>query len=192
MNLDSEYWDNRYKNDDFPWDIGSISPPLKKYFDELRDKDIRILIPGAGNSYEAEYLFENGFKNIFVLDISVTAVQNFKMRCSSFPSENILLEDFFVHRKQYDLIIEQTFFCAINPVLRASYVKKMHELLKPNGILAGLLFHDAALKGNPPFAGTKEEYLPMFNKYFNILQFDLTADSVKPRLGRELFIEVRK
>jgi len=58
----SNYWENRYQNQQTGWDIGEISSPLKAYIDQLEDKSIKILIPGAGNAYEAEYLFLNGFK----------------------------------------------------------------------------------------------------------------------------------
>ena len=51
------YWTNRYSKAKTGWDIGYPSTPLKTYFDQLENKDLRILIPGAGNAYEAEYLF---------------------------------------------------------------------------------------------------------------------------------------
>lgn len=60
--LTNQYWNSRYINNDFGWDLGSISPPLKEYFNQLTNRNLKILIPGAGNSYEAEFLFNNGFK----------------------------------------------------------------------------------------------------------------------------------
>jgi hypothetical protein len=39
------------------WDLGLVSPQLK-IIDTLKDKDIAILIPGCGNTYEAAYLLE--------------------------------------------------------------------------------------------------------------------------------------
>ena len=59
--LDTNYWNERYLKNDFGWDLGTISPPLKEYFDQIKNKNLSILIPGAGNSYEAEYLVNNGF-----------------------------------------------------------------------------------------------------------------------------------
>jgi hypothetical protein len=32
MNLDTYFWDNRYKKNDIGWDLGEVSPPLKDYF----------------------------------------------------------------------------------------------------------------------------------------------------------------
>ena len=63
MDLSENAWDNRYLNNDIAWDLGEVSPPLKAYFDQLTNKEIKILIPGGGNSYEAAYLFEKGFEN---------------------------------------------------------------------------------------------------------------------------------
>ena len=59
--LDKEYWENRYAGNQTGWDAGEITTPLKEYFDQIKDKPKAILIPGAGNAYEAAYLFENGF-----------------------------------------------------------------------------------------------------------------------------------
>ena len=72
MNIkEKEYWTNRYTEQNTGWDIGYPSTPIKNYIDQLENKDIKVLIPGAGNAYEAEYIYNMGFKNVFVLDISV-------------------------------------------------------------------------------------------------------------------------
>ena len=68
MDFDKKFWTDRYKSRQTQWDIGSISTPLKEYIDQLEDKNIKILIPGCGNAYEASYLFENGFNNVFLID----------------------------------------------------------------------------------------------------------------------------
>ena len=59
--LSADYWNERYLNNASQWDLGAVSPPLKKYIDQKLNKDLAILIPGAGNSYEAIYLMEQGF-----------------------------------------------------------------------------------------------------------------------------------
>lgn len=192
MQLSSEYWNTRYNENDFGWDTGDITTPLKTYFDQLTDKSLKILIPGAGNSYEAEYLFKNGFKNVFVLDFAEAPLKNIKTRCKDFPASQLIQDDFFKHTGQYDLIIEQTFFCAIDPKLRVDYAKHMPALLKPKGKLVGLLFDTIFEKEGPPFSGNKEEYLKYFSPYFNFNTFDKCYNSIKPREGRELFINFSK
>ena len=159
VKLNKDYWDNRYLEGDTAWDLGKIAPPLKAYFDTLENKNLKILIPGAGNGYEAEYLFKNGFNQVFVLDIAPKAIKNFKERVPEFQVDHIFCGDFFEHQNQYDLIVEQTFFCALNPILRHKYVLKIYELLIPKGQLTGLLFNDTLNDDKPPFGGNKEEYI---------------------------------
>lgn len=188
-----KFWEMQYLDDKTGWDIGKISSPLKEYIDQIQDKGLKVLIPGAGNAYEAEYMHLAGFKSVFVLDISEHAIRRFKSRFPDFPEECILNSDFFAHEGSYDLIIEQTFFCAINISDRQRYFNKMHSLLKKNGKLVGLLFNHHFDKEGPPFGGTSDEYLNYFKNNFSIKVFEQSYNSIKPRQGRELFINlVRK
>jgi SAM-dependent methyltransferase len=190
--LNAGFWNNLYKKNDTGWDAKSITSPLKNYFDQLKDSSIKILIPGGGNSYEAEYLFKKGFENVFVLDYAEAPLKNLSKRCKKIPKQNLIHQNFFKHKGQYDLIVEQTFFCALDPKLRSEYAKHMHKLLKPNGKLVGLLFTDKLTKNGPPFGGSIKEYNKYFKPYFKINIFDKCYNSIKPRAGRELFINLSK
>jgi len=187
LKLSPEYWDNTYKTNQIVWDIGYVSTPLKVYFDQLIDKSIRILIPGAGNAYEAEYLWNLGFKNVFVLDFSSAAIESFLSRFPEFPESNILLEDFFQHKNQYDLIVEQTFFTSIFPSQRKEYAKKTAGLLNLKGKLMGLVFNHSFNFEGPPYSGTVEEYRQLFAPYYQFNIFETAYNSIKPRKDRELF-----
>ena len=192
LDLSSTVWDNRYLNNDIGWDLGEVSPPLKAYFNQLKNKEIKILIPGGGNSYEAEYLFNKGFKNVFVVDLSKTALENIKKRVPNLPDEQLIQKDFFDVYLKFDLIIEQTFFCALNPNLRQNYSSKMQQILSENGKLVGLLFDAPLYTNRPPFGGSKKEYLTYFKDLFKIETFEKCYNSVKSRNGKELFIKFIK
>ncbi|UPS92137.1 methyltransferase domain-containing protein [Bizionia sp. M204] len=192
MDLSESFWDSRYQNQDTGWDLGEVSLPIKTYFDQLKDTSLKILIPGAGNSYEAEYLFLNGFKNVCIADLSKTALDNFKNRVPSFPSENLRHTNVFDMNETFDIIIEQTFFCALNPNLREAYAKKMHSLLNPNGKLVGLLFDKPLFTERPPFGGSKAEYITYFKPYFELDIFETSYNSVASREDSELFIKFLK
>jgi hypothetical protein len=191
-NLSDQYWNNRYETNDFGWDIGAVSEPLKKYIEQLDNKNFKILIPGAGNAYEAEFLFNLGFKNVYVLDFAENPLKNLKQRLPDLSNRQLIKQDFFEHQGQYDLIIEQTFFCAINPTLRARYAKHMYSLLASNGKIVGLLFNDVLNTDKPPFGGNKEDYEKLFNKIFDIKKMEPCYNSIKPREGRELFVIMEK
>lgn len=190
--LNEDYWSGKYRNEQTGWDIGHVSTPLKVYIDQLEDKSVKILIPGAGNSYEAEYLHERGFTQVFVMDLSKAPLENLKKRLPDFPEAHLLCQDFFDHDGHYDLILEQTFFCALNPGLRSDYVSKASQLLKPGGKLAGLLFNIPLFDDHPPFGGNKEEYRGLFGDAFDIEIMETAYNSIPPRAGNELFIKLRK
>lgn len=189
---DKEYWQKQYKTGKTGWNIGYISPPIKTYIDQLTDKNLTILIPGAGNAYEAEYLFEKGFTNVFVLDIVKFPLENFLKRFPEFPENQIIKDDFFKHEERYDLIFEQTFFSALPVEKRSLYVEKVYELLKPNGKLVGLLFDRDFDSAFPPFGGNKEVYQNLFSKKFHLKVLEKAYNSIKPRHNNELFIIFEK
>lgn len=192
MKLNASFWNDLYLTNDIGWDIGYVSPPLQQYFDQLTDKSLKILIPGGGNSYEAEYLFANGFTNVYVADLSTTALQNIKQRIPDFPEHQLIHGNYFDLNTSFDLIIEQTFFCAISPSLRKDYVKQTHRLLAPQGKLAGLLFDVPLNDDQPPFGGSKEEYTTLFSPYFDIQLMEPCYNSIEKRANSELFIKMVK
>ena len=192
MKFDKAFWDERYKDKNMGWDIGYVSTPLKTYFDQLKNKDLKILIPGGGNSYEAEYLYKLGFKNVYVVDISSIPLQGLQQRLPDFPLNHLIHSNFFDLDLKFDLIIEQTFFCALAPKLRSKYVEKSYQLLNENGKIVGLLFDDPLYKDHPPFGGNKEEYTTCFNPFFNIEIMTTCYNSIKSRKDRELFIKMIK
>jgi methyl halide transferase len=187
--FDKYFWDNRYKTNDIGWDLGAVSPPIQTYVETLTDTSLKILIPGGGNSYELEFLIEKGFKQSFVLDISPLPLANIAKRNPSIPTNHLLCGDFFEHSGLYDIIFEQTFFCALDPILRQAYVKQMHRLLKPGGKLVGLLFDAPLNDDKPPFGGNADEYKLLFSDVFEIRKMEPCTNSIQPRMGRELFIE---
>jgi thiopurine S-methyltransferase len=192
MLLNEFFWENKYNTHKTGWDLGEVSPPLKTYFDQLSNKELKILIPGGGNSYEAEYLFNKGFTNVYVVDISKTAIENIKKRVPNFPTAQLIQANFFDLEMQFDLIIEQTFFCAIDPNLRATYASKINDLLIEKGKLVGLLFDAKLNEDHPPFGGNKTEYIPYFETYFSLEIFEKSYNSFHNRQEMELFVKLVK
>ncbi|MCS7073932.1 MAG: TPMT family class I SAM-dependent methyltransferase, partial [Bacteroidia bacterium] len=110
--LNQDYWNQRYLNQETGWDMGMPSPPLIAYLEQITNKDTKILIPGCGNAYEAEWLVNHHFTNVTVLDIAPEVVKRVTNKLKN-SKVRVVLEDFFEHTETYDLILEQTFFCAI-------------------------------------------------------------------------------
>lgn len=192
MRLDRTYWEGRYRAGETGWDTGGPTPPLKTYIDGLTDKGLRILIPGAGRAHEAEYAHRQGFRNVHVIDLADAPFQDLLARCPDFPRAHLVTGDFFDHRGAYDLVLEQTFFCALDPALRPAYVRQVHALLVPGGRLAGVLFESVPDPAGPPFGGSAAEYRALFAPLFPQAAFTPCHNSIAPRAGRELWVSAKK
>ena len=188
-----EYWDSYYEGDKkVGWDIGYVSTPLKEYFDQIKNKKLKILIPGAGSGWEAEYLFKLGFNNTFLLDFSKQAVRRFNERFSEFPSEQIITEDFFEHEGIYDIIVEQTFFTSFPLEYRNRFAQKIYDLLNNEGKYMGITFNHYFNLEKPPFGTTLDEFRQLFAPYFDFKILETATNSIKPRKGREMFFVMVK
>ncbi|GAB4396405.1 MAG: methyltransferase domain-containing protein [Microscillaceae bacterium] len=193
--FDADFWQNRYQTHNLGWDIGAPSTPLKTYLDQLTDRQQKILLPGAGNAYEAEYMHRQGFAQVMVVDIAPAPLENLRQRCPDFPEDHLLRGDFFdlPYENHFDLILEQTFFCALHPALRPAYVQKMQQLLKPGGRLVGVLFADVLLnRETPPFGETHTQLRIYFEHTFKIRYFEPCRNSIPPRQGSEWFLYAEK
>lgn len=183
--LNADYWSSRYQEDATGWDIGYPSPQLLELAAEF-PKNARILIPGCGRAYEAEALHTLGYTNVVVADWSIEPLEQFAKRVESYPVHNLVCADFFALEQTFDLILEQTFYCALPPNRRDDYVKHAHALLADKGVLAGLLFDFPLTEEGPPFGGSEEEYRERFSPYFELERLARADKSIPPRAGREL------
>jgi methyl halide transferase len=202
--LDKNYWKTRWQTGQTGWDAGEPTTPIRAFIDHLvetnADKNLRILIPGAGSGYEAVYFFQNGFHNLTVCDWAEEAIERLKKQLPELPDTQLIAGDFFDLTGKFDLIIEQTFFCALDPVLRPKYVEKCFDLLDTDGTsrnhregsIAGVLFNQNFATAGPPFGGTEEEYRGYFNSHFNINYMKNCYNSIKPRANTELWIRLKK
>ncbi|SFU38788.1 thiopurine S-methyltransferase [Pustulibacterium marinum] len=188
--MNKDYWEHRYAEGNTGWDVGYAATPIQQYIDQLTNKHLKILIPGAGNGHEAAYLFSKGFEHVYVLDIAKQPLTHLAQQVPYFPKSQLLHQDFFELEDEFDLIIEHTFFCALLPEWREKYVSKMFNLLKPKGKLVGLLFDFPLTEQGPPFGGNKELYEELFSSKFDIQLLDTAHNSIKPRAQRELFVKM--
>lgn len=190
---DASFWNDLYATGHTRWDIGTPSPPLTAYIDQLRDKNLRILIPGAGNGHEVRYLLEQGFTRVTVVDIAAIPIERLKTATQAHGAAvSVVQQDFFHHLGAYDLILEQTFFCTLEPAYRKAYACHCRDLLGENGKLCGVLFNREFSLPGPPYGGTEAEYQRIFAPYFRSLHWAACENSHPPRQGTEWFMVLQK
>lgn len=190
--LEGSYWERRWQDKQTRWDIGYASPPIVQYVENYSNKDAAILIPGCGNAYEAAWLIDHGFSNVTVLDISPTAIANARQVVEKQDRIQFVCADFFNYQGQFELILEQTFFCAIPVSRRRDYSEKVTSLLQEKGRLVGVLFDREFEHEGPPFGGSRLAYQSLFEDNFDFDHFESCYNSISARAGTELFINLIK
>lgn len=185
------YWESRYRQSDFPWDLGHASRPLVDWLSQHARPDLRILIPGGGLGWELEWLWQKGFRALTQIDIAHYTAEAI-VRRNPLLAPHLRTGDFFELEGAFDLIIEQTFFCALNPAQRPDYARHMAQLLAPGGLLAGVWFCFPLTEQGPPFGGSPEEYLGLLKPYFESVVWQPCTNSEPSREGKEIWLEVRK
>lgn len=188
----AEFWQNRYEEQKTGWDLGDASGPLKYWIDQIEDKNARILIPGCGNAHEAGYLLQKGFTDVHLIDIASAPIERLKFQFKNHSAIKIEQRDFFLLDKQYDVILEQTFFCALHPSLRLKYVEKISDLLADTGYLSGVLFNRNFENDGPPFGGSTEEYFSLFSNGLKVDKLEACHVSHEARLGTEVLFKCSK
>jgi hypothetical protein len=183
------YWEERYQTENTPWDIGYASPALIDFCQHQLGENDLILIPGAGRAHEAGKLWELGYRNVYVVDWSPSAIKEAQSMFPDIPKDRFIESDFFGLDMAPDAILEQTFFCAIPVEMRERYAAKVAEMLEArSGQLAGVFFDRVFDHVGPPHGGSRREYKELFEQYFNKVQISDSPLSIGPRAGFEAFI----
>ena len=191
-----EDWQRHYDENDLGWDLGQVAPPFVSLLEPNTIVPSKTLVPGCGRGHEVVFLAENGF-DVTAIDYSTGAVNHLNSVIKDRQlNSRVLHLDFFTldstHDGLYDLLIEQTFFCAISPNQRPLYVETVARSLKKGGMIAGLFYHTGQ-EGGPPFNTTREDIINHFSEFFEIKKLDHSKNSAERRKEKEwLAILVKK
>ena len=182
-----EFWDARYASGETPWDFHGVPAALNAFLKTSQAGS--VLIPGCGSAYEVRAFDEAGWK-VTAIDFSPVAVE--RARSELGPLANRVVQgDFFKHdfgSQRFDVIYERTFLCALPPDLWPAYVKRMIQLLRPNGKLAGIfLYGDQAEP--PPYPLTPAKASGLLGKNFSLIKTLPVTDSLPLFAGDERWQE---
>ncbi|TFK67583.1 S-adenosyl-L-methionine-dependent methyltransferase [Pluteus cervinus] len=196
---DPSTWDECWKINLTPWDVGQSQPPLQ---DVVECGEIpfptqgRILVPGCGRGYDVIYLATKLNSNAFGLDISETAHQAAKTHLASVgelpegSSVTYKIQDFFEFRvaesERFDLVYDYTFFVAIPPPKRPQWGEQMAALIKPGGYLITLVYPiDPPVSHGPPWFLRPDHYDgPLGSNFVKVLD-KVPENSLPSHVGRD-------
>jgi SAM-dependent methyltransferase len=142
----------RFRDGVTPWDAGGVPPQLAAWVE--KKPPMRVLVPGCGTGYEVRLFAERGHE-VLAIDFSDAAVEAARRELGSF-SGLVEKADFFrLAEKPFDLVYERAFLCALPRSLWPVWGRRMAELVRPGGELAGFFYIDDNERG-PPFGISRE------------------------------------
>ena len=190
----SDFWDDKYINNEHKWDISGPTPAFVNWSKNLKSSK-RIIVPGCGNGYDAIHLANEGH-NVFAIDFSSKVIDNLKNK--KIDNLNIVLDDYFnlpsKFNNKFDYFLEYTFLCAINPDRRMEYIEKSFDLLNSKGKYVGFLFpvNKPLNEGGPPFGVDLEKIIDMFSQFYYDIKIKKSKYSIEARSQNEVFITMKK
>ena len=192
-----EYWEKSYQSGDMSWDLGGPTPIFNDWI-QFKTDSLSICILGAGNGCDAINFAEKGH-NVTAVDFAESAIDNMHTSAQNKGVQiNLIHSDIFdlckLFNHTFDIVLEYTCFCAIDPVRRMDYVRMTNKILKPDGKLVALLFPiDKDINDDgPPFAVDLDSTISLFSKYFILDTKETPSLSIERRNGREVFVIFKK
>lgn len=191
---DSEFWTDIYNEGNPGWDLGEPAVAFKDMIQRIKLPKCRILVLGCGAGHDAA-LFAQAGHVVTAVDFSAGAIQQAKKLYGHLENISFLQQDIFTLPHEwngtFDVIIEHTCFCAIDPHRRKEMVKLWRRLLHEEGQLMAVFF--AMLKrAGPPYGSSEWEIRELLKDSFQFLFWGRWRKSLPRREGRELFVLGKK
>ncbi|HEY8377399.1 MAG TPA: methyltransferase domain-containing protein [Nannocystis sp.] len=190
---DVGFWDPLYAADAGGWELGRAAPPIEAWFLEHSPKDMDVLVPGCGRGHEARLLAQLGAR-VTAIDLSPTAIAQAQALTGPELSIAFAVRDLFTYigrAPEFDLVVEHTCYCAIDPARRADYVEAVASALRPGGRLVGL-FYAHGRPGGPPYTTDRAEVERRFQRRFAIERLEVARGSTLVRHRQELLAVLRR
>lgn len=115
---------------------------------ERKPVPLKVLVPGCGTGYEVRLFADRGH-DVLGIDFSDAAIEAARREIRS-PSAVRKADFFTLEEGPFDLVYERAFLCALPRTLWRDWARRMAELVRPGGELAGFFYIDDNQRG-PPF-----------------------------------------
>ena len=190
-----DFWEEIYQAGRAGWDLGGPTPALHRLLESGEIPPGRLIVLGAGRGHDARDFARHGF-TVTAVDFAADAVAAMRELADTAAPTEIVQADIFNLPAEldhaFDVVLEYTCFCAINPARRGEYADVVARLIKPGGTYVALLFPLDQHKGGPPFAVSIDEALALFRKRkFRLRRREIPDDSVWQRRGLEELLVFR-
>jgi SAM-dependent methyltransferase len=196
--MERSFWQTLYDGNDTPFDLRGPSAPFIDWLDAEKPRPGRAVVPGCGRGHDVLELARRGWDALGI-DFAPSAVRDATGNASraGLIGARFLEADIFAlgpeHDAAYDLLFEQTCYCAIEPHRRDEYARIAARLVKARGWLAFVVYPVDGRAGGPPFNIGVEEVPLRFASAFELVQIGAPRRASAPgRTGKELFALLRR
>ena len=184
--LSSGYWEEHYRQGQTGWDLGGPTPRFEALLSGTEaPRPGTLAVVGCGNGHDALLFARHGF-DVTGFDFAPTPLANATAAAAAAGlQERTRFEqiDIFDLADRYpgafDYVLERACFTAISPADRDRYVRVVHDILKPGGLLIGQ-FVLGEREGGPPFATSPEAFRQRFAPAFTIELLEETGEGTGP------------
>ncbi|WP_444998016.1 thiopurine S-methyltransferase [Aliikangiella sp. IMCC44359] len=178
--MQAQFWLDKWQKQETGFHLQQVHPLLKKYADKVFADSSSVFIPLCGKTNDIMF-FSNQGVNTLGVELSAKAVNDFfkeqkltvelnaRGKFDSYSSEaiEILVGDYF-NLSAFDVsscghIYDRAALIALPIEMRASYVRKMHELFSQANMLLIALEYDQQVMQGPPFSVEQKEIAQLFN-----------------------------
>jgi len=214
------FWDGLYAAAQDGWDLGGAAPALEDWLASGRFSSLssikcggpemapalpqaadtraraRVAVPGAGRGHDARLLARHGYR-VTAFDFALAAVAEAR-RLAAADGVDVAVEqrDVFTLGEDFagafDGVWEYTCFCAIDPARREEYVRVLHTILRPGGLLLACFFPLREGGDGPPFPVLRAEIDRALADRFTVLRAGPPGRSADRRQNLEWLVEARR
>jgi SAM-dependent methyltransferase len=179
-----EFWDLRYAARFAPWDAGKVPAQLRA-FARAGQVSRRVLVPGCGSAWDVRYLAESGW-DVLGIDFSHEALAAARAVLEA-HANRARRADFFapIAEAPFDVVYERAFLCALPRRMWSDWARRVAELVRPGGELAGYFYFDAGARGPPFPLHSQAELEALLAPAFELLADEPVADSIPVFAGKE-------
>ena len=187
-------WAGRYRGGDTPWDLGRPHPELVRRLaaGELGPPG-RALVPGCGRGHDALALAGAGWE---VTALDLVALEGPSLSFFAARGGRFLVRDAlgFASDTPFDLVLDHTFFCAVEPSERPAWGRMVTRTLAPAGRLFALIFPvgRAPEEGGPPFGMHAGDLLAALGEGFTLECDEPTREPIAERRWGERWAVLRR
>ena len=186
---DPGFWQEIYQAGRAGWDLGKPTHAFQRLLASGELSPGRLLVVGAGRGHDAREFARHGFA-VTAVDFAGEAVAAMARLADEQAPLAVVQADIFAlppaFDGAFDLLLEYTCFCAIDPSRRGEYADMAARVLKPGGTLVALFFPLDQHAGGPPFAVDEAEVLALFGaRGFKLVRSEAPEDSVTQRRHME-------